>query len=192
MPCSKTEHLVREYFCDDLDAMLRAEIEQHAVNCPDCAAELRSLLQSRESLRNWQELPVPRWHRHAALFRRERGWAGQRWRPVWQWLPASACALMLGLMLLNTTVTWQQGAVEIRFGAAELAAVEQRLDDFHRLQSEERQQFADMLLRYEQLQAQDREARRAGYELLADRDYETVRSLQQLVGLIDDAGVVTW
>ena len=116
MPCSRTEHLLREYFADGLPAVMRAEIEQHVADCPDCAAELRQLRGAAHSLGQWRELPVPRWGRHLALFRSERAAAREGWRFVWQWLPATACALMLGLLLLNTSVLYRAGTLEISFG----------------------------------------------------------------------------
>ena len=201
MPCSRTEHLLREYFADDPGPVMRAEIEQHIGNCPDCATELRQLLAAKAGLRQWQDQPAPRWHRHLALFRRERGARGGEnggWRLAWQWLPATACALMLGLLLLNTSVVYRAGAVEISFGApglAELAEIEefeQRLEFFQREQAAERARFAETLTLFEQLRAQDLESIQAGYEWLADRDYETVQSLQQLVSLVGATGVTTW
>lgn len=193
MPCSRTDHVLREYFSDDLSPVLRAEIEEHVTACADCAAQLRDLTGAARELRRWEEIPAPRWDRHMALFRRERGAEGSRpWRLAWQWIPAAACALMLGLMLLNTSVVYQGGALEISFGSPELAAVDQRLAEFNRLQAEEREEFADMLARFEQLRMQDLETMQAGYELLADRDYETVRSLQQLVSLVGSTGVTGW
>lgn len=116
MPCSRTEHLLREYFADDLPSVMRAEIEQHVADCPDCAAELRHLHGAAHSLGQWRELPTPRWDRHLALFRGERADASQGWRFLWQWLPATACALMFGLLLLNTSVLYRAGTLEISFG----------------------------------------------------------------------------
>ncbi|MCY4016093.1 MAG: zf-HC2 domain-containing protein [Gammaproteobacteria bacterium] len=195
MPCSRTEHLLREYFADDLDPAVRAEIEQHVGNCPDCAGELRQLLGATADLRRWRELPPPRWHRHLALFKRERG-AGATgpsgWRLAWQWLPATACALMLGLVLLNTSVVYRDGAVEIGFGSPSMAEVDRRLAEFEREQAEERASFAATLARFEQLRAQDLETIQASYEWLADRDYETVQSLRQLVSFVGSSGVATW
>lgn len=197
MPCSRTDHLLREYFSDDLNPVMRAEIEEHVTACADCAAQLRELTGAARELRRWEEIPAPRWDRHMALFRRERG-AGKdpgwnfAWKLAWQWIPATACALMLGLVLLNASVVYRDGALEISFGSPGLAAVDQRLAEFNRLQADEREQFADMLARFEQLRMQDLETMQAGYELLADRDYETVRSLQQLVSLVGSAGVIGW
>jgi len=195
MPCSRTEHLLREYFADDLDPVMRAEIEQHVGDCPDCAGELRQLLGATADLRRWRELRPPRWHRHLALFKRERGTgaAGPAgWRLAWQWLPAAACALMLGLVLLNTSVVYRDGAVEIGFGSPSMAEVDRRLAEFQREQAEERARFADTLARFEQLRAQDLETIQASYEWLADRDYETVQSLQQLVSFVGSSGAAAW
>ena len=193
MPCPRTDHLLREYFSDDLSPVLRAEIEEHVTACADCAAQLRELTAAARELRGWEEIPAPRWDRHMALFQRERGESkDRRWRLAWQWIPAAACALMLGLTLLNTSVVYQGGALEISFGSPELTAVDRRLAEFNRLQAEEREEFAGMLARFEQLRMQDLETMQAGYELLADRDYETVRSLQQLVSLVGSTGVTEW
>ncbi len=193
MPCSRTDHWLREYFSDDLSPVMRAEIEEHVTACADCAARLRELTGAARELRRWEEIPAPRWNRHMALFRRERGAEKDPvWKLAWQWIPAAACALMLGLMLLNTSVVYRDGALEIGFGSPGLAAVDQRLAEFNRLQADEREQFADMLVRFEQLRMRDLETMQAGYELLADRDYETVRSLQQLVSLVGSTGVAGW
>lgn len=193
MPCPRTDHLLREYFSDDLSPVLRAEIEEHVTACADCAAQLQELTGATRELRRWEEVPAPRWNRHMALFRRERG--AEKDRPsrlAWQWIPAASCALMLGLTLLNTSVVYRGGALEIGFGSPELTAVDRRLAEFNRLQAEEREEFAGMLARFEQLRTQDLETMQAGYELLADRDYETVRSLRQLVSLVGSAGVTEW
>ena len=193
MPCSRTDHLLREYFSDDLSPVLRAEIEEHVTACADCAAQLRELTGATQELRRWEEIPAPRWDRHMALFQRERGAERDAgWKLAWQWIPAAACALMLGLMLLNTSVVYQGGALQISFGSPGLTAVDRRLEEFNRLQTEEREEFADLLARFEQLRMQDLETMQAGYELLADRDYETVRSLQQLVSLVGSTGVTGW
>ncbi len=193
MPCSRTDYLLREYFSDDLSPVMRAEIEEHATACADCAAQLRELTGAVRELRHWEDIPTPRWDRHMALFRRERGAEKDiGWKLAWQWIPAAACALMLGLMLLNASVVYRDGALEIGFGSPGLVAVDQRLAEFNRLQAEEREQFAGMLARFEQLRMQDLETMQAGYELLADRDYETVRSLQQLVSLVGSTGVAGW
>ena len=192
MPCSRTDHLLREYFSEDLNSVVRAELEDHVTACPDCARQLRELLGPVHELRRWEEIPAPRWDRHMPLFRRERHARAGGWRLVWQWLPTAACALMLGLMLLNTSMVYQAGALEISFGSPAMAVVDDRLEDFHRLQNEERQQFAEMLTRFEQLRMQDLETMRTGYELLADRDYETVRSLQQLASLVSSTEISGW
>ncbi len=198
MPCSRTDHLLREYFSDDSDPVVRAEIEAHLTACPDCAAQLRELAGAERELRRWEEIPPPRWDRHMTLFRRERGAArkGERerggWRLARQWIPAAACALMLGLMLLDTSVVYRDGVLEIGFGARGLAAVDRRLAEFDRLQAEEREQFAAMLARFEQLRMQDLETMQVSYEWLADRDYETVRSLRQLASLVGSTGVAGW
>ncbi len=193
MPCSRTDLLLREYSSDDLGAVGRTEIEAHATNCPDCAAALRELSAAARDLRGWQDLPAPRWNRHMDLFRRERGAARPGgWRLAWQWIPSAACALMLAVLLLDTSIVYREGSLEISFGAPPLAAVDERLAEFQRLQSEEREQFADLLARFEQLRMQDLETMRASYEWLADRDYETVRSLRQLVSLVDSTGATLW
>ena len=192
MPCSRTEHLLREYFSDDMSPLMRSEVEQHITVCPDCSGQLRELLRTTNELRRWEEIPAPRWDRQIPLFRRERNAGENGWRLAWQWLPATACALMLGLMLLNTSVVYQADSLQVSFGSPAMAEVEQRLEEFQKMQAQEREQFAGMLVRFEQLRMQDLETIRAGYELLADRDYETVRSLQQLVSLVGSTGVTQW
>ncbi len=191
MPCPRTEHLLREYFADEPDPLLGAEIERHVADCPDCAAQLRQLLGPVGRLRDWKEMPAPRWDRHLPLFQRERAAAPGAWRLVRQWLPAAACMFMLGLMLLNTTVVFRDGAMEIGFGAPTLAAMEAsleaNLEEFQRLRAEEREQFIELLTRFEQSRIEDLQAMQTSYELLADQDYETVLSLRQLASLVEFA-----
>lgn len=124
MPCSRTEHLLREYFSDGLNHVMRAEIEDHVTACPDCAGQLREMLGTANELRRWDDIPAPRWGRHMAMFRRERNAGRSNWRLAWQWIPAVASALMLGLMLLNASVIYQAGSVQISFGAPAMPAVE--------------------------------------------------------------------
>lgn len=118
MSCPKTEHLLQEYFADDLSAMSSQELDRHLQRCEHCREELDALLLARSNLEQWQDERVPHWDRGLELFRREHGAAGQHtgfWSR-WQWFPTAASFAMLCLMLFNTTVVSSDSGITISFG----------------------------------------------------------------------------
>ncbi len=44
MSCPKTEHLLQEYFADDLAPLTREEMDNHLRFCDHCSAELEALM----------------------------------------------------------------------------------------------------------------------------------------------------
>jgi len=140
MSCPKTEHILQEYFADNLSALSREEIEHHLTACEYCHNELESLLMSQSHLQQWQEQPVPHWDRGLNLFRREHREAAPASRvwSVWQWLPTAASLAMLALLLFNVSIVSNDQGITLAFGntaqdsewKAELAALQsqQRAD----------------------------------------------------------------
>lgn len=118
MSCPKTEHLLQEYFADDLSAMSSQELDRHLQRCEHCREELEALLQARSSIEQWQEQRVPHWDRGLELFRREHGAPRHNtgfWSR-WQWFPTAASFAMLCLMIFNTTVVSSDTGITISFG----------------------------------------------------------------------------
>ena len=44
MSCPKTQHLLQEYFSDDLTPLSKKEIENHNYSCEQCSNELEFIL----------------------------------------------------------------------------------------------------------------------------------------------------
>jgi anti-sigma factor RsiW len=120
MSCPKTDHLLQEYFADDLAPFAREEIEKHLATCAHCSEELGALMQTQSSLRQWQEQRVPHWDRRMNLFPAE----GKpqsviaRFFSGLQWVPTAASFAMLAILLLNVSVVSGDQGFSIAFGAA--------------------------------------------------------------------------
>ena len=139
MSCPKTQHLLTEYFSDDLPALTREEVEKHLKGCAACREELALLQATRQRLTGWQEDPVPHWDRGMTRYRADHPGSVDRgigrW---WQWLPTAASFAMLCLLLLNTTVVSSPEGVRVSFGSSadpsatglDPAMLEQRLAEF--------------------------------------------------------------
>ena len=130
MSCPKTEHLLQEYFADNLATVAREELEKHLFECADCSHEMQALQKTQSSLQQWQEQRVPHWDRGMNLFQREHRAAAQKTRiwPVWQWLPTAASFAMLAVMLMNVSVVSSEQGVAVSFGSASDAAATWRAE----------------------------------------------------------------
>ena len=150
MSCPRTQHLLQEYFADDLAPMAGEEIDRHLQQCQHCSGELESLLLARTSLHSWEDERVPHWDRGTELFRREHG----KQVPVesfwsrWQWLPTAASFAMLCIVILNTTVVSNEQGFSISFGAGApgAAQLDARLAE---IASQQRQETQAALVRLE-------------------------------------------
>lgn len=144
MSCPKTEHLLKEYFANELSEISKREMQIHLHSCEHCSKELESLLQVRGSLENWQDQPVPHWDRGVELFRREHGSgaAQKQGFDIWRWLPTATSFAMMLLVVLNTNLLIEDGGVSISFGGRESQPdLERRLLAFQENQQAELQSF---------------------------------------------------
>jgi len=136
MSCPKTQHLLTEYFADDLSALTREEIDRHLGNCAHCRSELDLLLATRAQITGWRDERVPHWDRGVELFRREHKLLADSRRGgwIWQWLPTAASFAMLALVALNVTVSSNTNGFSIAFGGSanqvDGSQLEQRLAAF--------------------------------------------------------------
>jgi hypothetical protein len=218
MSCSKTQHVLVEYFADDLALIAKKELENHLVECPFCSSELELLLNTQNKLGRWEEESVPHWNRGLALFRQEHRIAepGRGFWYRWQWIPTVASFAMLCLLLFNVSLSSDDGGIKISFGTDQprlniesyLAGFEQQqheamenlairvedrqdannlrlmqavLDQAQEATAQSLDQMAGYFEQQRQLDIQDFQV---GYQELADSDYETIRSLQQLATFI--------
>ena len=120
MSCPKTQHVMLEYFAEDLSPVASDELQRHVDQCEHCSAELEAILLTHSSLQNWQEEKVPHWDRGVELFRREHRSNEPRstsWQ-FWNWIPTAASCAMLVVMLFNTTISTSADGFSISFGTA--------------------------------------------------------------------------
>ena len=141
MSCPKTQHLLQEYFSDDLAPFAREEIELHLNSCEICGSELEALLLAQSNLQNWQDQRVPHWDRGVDLFKREhrvRGSTTGFWR-WWQWVPTAASFAMLSILFLNVSVVSGEQGFSITFGdnSSSQQQFQSQLTEFQELQRDE-------------------------------------------------------
>jgi hypothetical protein len=210
MSCPKTHYLLQEYFSEDLSAIARNELDRHLTDCAHCNGELESVLLAQQNLQQWQEQRAPHWDRHLELFRQEH----RINRPVsrfwlsWQWLPTATLNVSVVSNESGFSISFAGPSASITNSNAQLAEFEQaqRLEmqqlatrveskqDSNNVQllqavMEQTQQstidtFDQMYAYFEQQRLLDLQDMRTGYEQLVDSDYETIRSLQQLVNYV--------
>ena len=119
MSCPKTQHVMLEYFAEDLSPVANEELQRHIDQCEHCSTELEAILLTHASLQKWQEEKVPHWDRGVELFRREHRSHEPKsvsWR-FWNWIPAAASCAMLVVMLFNTTISSSADGFSISFGS---------------------------------------------------------------------------
>ena len=63
MSCLKTQHLLQEYFSDDLTPLSKKEIENHIYSCEQCSNELEFFLLAKNKMQGWKDQRVPHWDR---------------------------------------------------------------------------------------------------------------------------------
>ena len=153
MPCPKTQHLLQEYFADDLAPFASDEMEKHLSQCEFCHAELEALLLVQGNLRQWQEREVPHWDRGMELFRREHrttnhsaGFWGR-----WQWFPTAASFAMLCILLFNVSIVSSDQGISISFGAPN-SSVPDIQSQLLALQESQREEMQSLITRVEDRQ----------------------------------------
>ncbi len=222
MSCPKTEHILQEYFSDDLAPLASEEIERHLSQCADCSRELEAMLLTQSQLQQWQNEEVPHWDRGLELFRREHRTNEHRarWFSWWQWGPTAATFAMLCLLVFNTSVSTSGEGVSISFGSsATNAALDEALAE---TRAQQQMEFDAMMVRFEERQdannlqlmqalmaqtqqatadnldriftyfeaqrMEDLQALNQSYQQLADSDYATIQSLQDLARFVSFQG----
>jgi hypothetical protein len=153
MSCPKTQHLLQEYFADDLAPFASSEMEKHLGQCEFCHAELDSLLLVKSNLRQWQDQDIPHWDRGVELFRREHQATGQTtgfWGRL-QWFPTAVSFAMLCILLFNVSVVSSDQGMSISFGAPS-TAVPNIQSQLLALQASQREEMQSLITRVEDRQ----------------------------------------
>lgn len=134
MSCPKTQHILQEYFADNLASLAKEKIESHLLVCGRCSNELESLLLTQSTLNQWKNERAPHWNRGMELFRREHqtpvsGFS--LWHRL-QWAPTIACFVMMIVLLLNVNFVSSQEGFSVSFGSTsdDGPAIEERLVAF--------------------------------------------------------------
>mgnify|MGYP001433451757 FL=1 len=134
MSCPKTQHILQEYFADDLASLAKEKIESHLLVCGHCSNELESLLLTQSTLNQWKNERAPHWNRGMEFFRREHqtpisGFS--LWHRL-QWAPTIACFVMMIVLLLNVNFVSSQEGFSVSFGSTsdDSPAIEERLVAF--------------------------------------------------------------
>ena len=134
MSCPKTQHILQEYFADNLASLAKEKIENHLLVCGHCSNELESLLLTQSTLNQWKNERAPHWNRGMELFRREHqtpisGFS--LWHRL-QWAPTIACFVMMIVLLLNVNFVSSQEGFSVSFGSTsdDSPAIEERLVAF--------------------------------------------------------------
>jgi hypothetical protein len=134
MPCPKTQHILQEYFADDLESLAKEKIESHLLVCEHCSNELESLLLTQNTLNQWKNERTPHWNRGMELFRREHQ-APISGFSLWhrlQWAPTITCFAMMLVLLLNVNFISSQEGFSVSFGSTsdDSSVIEERLVAF--------------------------------------------------------------
>lgn len=119
MSCPKTQHLLQEYFSDDLTPLSKKEIENHIYSCEQCSNELEFFLLAQNKMQGWKDQRVPHWDRGTELFKREhhQGRTETEFWNRWLWVPTAVSLVMFCALLFNLSVVFSEQEFSISFGA---------------------------------------------------------------------------
>lgn len=216
MICEKSPYVVATLFDEQLSGAERSKLEAHVNDCPHCHAQLVQARQVHEDISVWRDEPVPAWARASMLRPPQetpRWW--QRFS-LWQWAPL-ACSFLLALgVIFNVEFKQSSDGFVIAFGAAggvtreqmqeQISSLAARLDAQREAESlqlvetvvgnvmrqydESNSRNLEQVIEYFDLQRQqDLQLLQSGYQQLADSDYETIRSVQQLASYVQYQGL---
>lgn len=202
MTCPKLSETVANHLDDGLSPVQRAATEAHLANCPECRDAAASLGDMPAYLSQWQDQPVPRWDRKSVT-RGQR--AAARWQPWWQWTPVMASLALVIAVVFNLQISRDTDGFTIAFGAgssrsADEAYLVQLVEQFSEQQAQQQMQmmnvvlteFADstassledVIVWFESQRQQDLQMLEASFQEMLEREYETVRSMQQLASYV--------
>lgn len=138
MRCEEVQELIPAYVLGALDGDDRERVEEHAAECPRCAAELRDGLQAMASVASSLPQEEPSRGLRERIFRslppqdvrRQEAKAGRLLR-LPRWSPAAVAAVVATLAIagvLATNLTLHSRVASLENKAERLTAVEARMD----------------------------------------------------------------
>jgi len=207
MTCPKSPETVANYLDGSLSPVQRAAVDAHLANCQECRREVALLSDIPSWFSQWQEQPVPRWDRRAVT-RGEQ--LVSRWLPWLQWAPAMASLVLVMAVVFNLQFSRDADGFTVAFGGEAQVLDEARLMELveqfseHQAQQQMRvmnaalTEFADstanslddIIVWFETQRQQDMQMLEASFQEMLEREYETVRSMQQLASYVQSTSAM--
>jgi len=216
MTCERSSEIVIGLFDAHIGKSKRAEFEQHMQGCTYCQAQVDDARLVQARLASWQDEPVPSWRRSAMVSSKPEAVDWRQRFAFWQWAPL-ACSILLALgVILNVEIRSTDEGFVVAFGQSagvsreemqeQLAAletgfesrkeeeslrmIETVLGNVMRQYDDNNSRNLEQVIEYFDLQRQqDLQLLQSGYQQLADSDYETIRSVQQLASYVQYQGL---
>jgi hypothetical protein len=216
MTCERSSEIVVGLFDDQIGKSERAEFEVHVQGCAHCQAQVDDARLVQARLAAWQDELVPSWRRSAMVVPRPEPVAWRQRLGFWQWAPL-ACSFLLALgVILNVEFRSTTEGFVVAFGQStgvsreevqeqltalaasfetrreeeSLQMIETVLGNVMRQYDDNNSRNLEQVIEYFDLQRQqDLQLLQSGYQQLADSDYETIRSVQQLASYVQYQGL---
>lgn len=216
MTCERSSEIVIGLFDAHIGKSERAEFAAHVQGCPYCQAQVDDAQLVQARLAAWQDEPVPNWHRTAMVSAKPESVDWRQRFAFWQWAPL-ACSFLLALgVIFNVEIRSTNEGIVVAFGQSagisreevreQLAALETSfasrkeeeslrmietvLGNVMRQYDDNNSRNLEQVIEYFDLQRQqDLQLLQSGYQQLADSDYETIRSVQQLANYVQYQGL---
>lgn len=216
MTCERSSEIVIGLFDARISKLESAEFAAHLQVCPYCQAQVDDAQLVQARLASWQDEPVPNWRRSAMVTSRPETVDWRQRFAFWQWAPL-ACSFLLALgVILNVEIRSTNEGFVVAFGQSagvsreevqeQLAALEKNfesrkeeeslrmietvLGNVMRQYDDNNSRNLEQVIEYFDLQRQqDLQLLQSGYQQLADSDYETIRSVQQLANYVQYQGL---
>jgi len=194
--CRLTPQMMADHLGSPPGGTASRKAARHIESCPDCRAELAALEPVSAHLRQWREQPVPDWNRHG----RTRSDVLRKLVLRWQWAPLAASMVLALAVVFNVQVSGGDDGWSVVFGTPparpdavpdpaplaeleagwqqELARTERRLTD------ETARQIESVLEWVDSRREADLRMLEASFQEMLEREYQTARSVQQLVSYV--------
>lgn len=211
MTCKHTELLVSDLFDEAISQSQRTVHENHLHDCAECQLALADAESVTVRLSQWREQAVPAWNRGAAVAQNDKAPTRHRIFSWWQWTPLAASLMLAMAVIFNVQISSTEEGFTVAFGnktQMSAADVQMQLELFEARQERNNTQLMATVMTsvvdrvVEQFEAsnsrsleqvmayvdgqrqQDMQALQSSYQQLADSDYQTIRSVQQLASYV--------